>query len=154
MSSSLSWAERLYMVETALAAELPLLTLPAPTRVVADRIARRLGWESGEVAEVLFKIAPRCLNASHDGPEQKRFGRTFQGWRWHPQPYAQPEQKGEPAAVSAAPSPPETPPLRSAAPSPGTPAYRAMRLAEVDTILAAKPIDDGKFPLGEGEEEW
>lgn len=169
---------RRYLLAELLPVVLGALLEPAGTATVADALEPHLAAAGvpvvgrkarAQLGRDLVALAPTIPEAAQSSVTFKLYGRDMRAWVWSPRPgtYAHIEQKygTSPAAgiaaelravqaISAAPAAPEVPPLRSAAPEPGTPAYRAMRLAEVDTILAAKPIDDGKFPLGEGEEEW
>jgi hypothetical protein len=86
MFAQLSYAERVYDVENALSSLLPILHAPAPTRVVAEKLARHLGAPVDEVARILLKLAPKHAHATHNGRVQMRFGRSMTGWLWHPRP--------------------------------------------------------------------
>ena len=83
--------EREYLIEGVLPGLLAELTHPAPTRLLVNRIARRLDLadkaSTASVASILTRyIALRHPNATHDGDTFKFYGVESRRWRWHPTP--------------------------------------------------------------------
>lgn len=75
-----------YRIEAALPPILAALPIPAPTSIVAGRLAPILGLSEKEVGLALARLAPRHPNATHDGPEVMRWGHKGRRWRWHSSP--------------------------------------------------------------------
>lgn len=79
-----TWAEEAYDIEGVLPAVLADLIRPAPTAIVATRLARATEITQDRVAKHLLKMAHSHPNATHNGEEKMRFGRRVTGWLWHP----------------------------------------------------------------------
>lgn len=79
----LSWDERRFMILEALTKVRSELTVNAPTRVVADRIARLTGFPSEEVGKVLVRSFAKPPHAT-PGPRFVRYGKAMQRWEWTP----------------------------------------------------------------------
>lgn len=88
MTSEMSWNEARYAVEGALPDILAKLIRPAPTSIIAERVARETDIGTDQVAKHLLKLAPTHPNATHNGVVKMRFGRQVTGWLWHPTPQA------------------------------------------------------------------
>lgn len=81
--ADLSWDERNYTILEELQRVRAGLSIPAPTRVVADRIARATGWRSDDIGKVLVRNYAKEPYAQQDGGFV-RFGRRMKRWVWMP----------------------------------------------------------------------
>jgi hypothetical protein len=80
----LSPEERTYIVQEELGRVRFGLSTPAPTRVVADRISRTLGWPSADVGRILVRNLARAPYARQAGIV-KRYGKPMKRWEWLPE---------------------------------------------------------------------
>lgn len=79
----LGWEERKFTILEELGRVRGSLTTAAPTRVVADRIARATGWRSDDISKVLVRNFAKLPHARPAGVV-KRYGRAFTRWEWLP----------------------------------------------------------------------
>lgn len=139
--ADLTYPEQLFELEGRLPAILALLTRPAPTAVVAGRLARDLGCMPSLASTLLLRLAATGkYGATHDGEVKRRFGQRQQGWRWHPHlPTAQ-----SPGSILV--NPQDPPPAEDwtapAAPAKETEEERRDRAAYCAELLALPDVED------------
>lgn len=83
--SSISWNDRINLIEGVLADVLAGLASKAPTALVTERVMKALGAEDKQsVAAILIKMAPKHPLAKHEGGTFKAWGRENRRWVWSP----------------------------------------------------------------------
>ena len=95
--ADMTYDEQLYELRTILPNILAALPRPAPTSVVAAKVARELNCEPSLASALMMRLAGE-FGATHDGDVIHRYGKRMQRWRWHP---------SAPAAAGVEPETPE-----------------------------------------------
>ena len=81
--ADMTYDEQLYELRTILPNLLAALPRPAPTSVVAAKVARELNCEPSLASALMMRLAGE-FGATHDGDVIHRYGKRMQRWRWHP----------------------------------------------------------------------
>lgn len=83
--ASISWNDRINLIEGVLPDILAGLASKAPTSLVTERITAALGAEDKQaVSAILIKMAPKHPLAAHTGGTFKAWGRENRRWIWSP----------------------------------------------------------------------